>query len=92
MEQWNEPTSSVIKPGKNKSFALKFILAPTIRQIEEELITQKRPVAVGIPGYVVPQGVPAKLFLNHGANVKGNLACRYAGASRRMAGTGHGRP
>lgn len=68
-EQWNEPTSSTLKPGETKRFALRFVLAPGIDQIEETLFAQNRPVAVGIPGYVVPQDVPAKLFLRHGSRV-----------------------
>ncbi|WP_257666366.1 DUF5695 domain-containing protein [Parapedobacter tibetensis] len=65
VEQWNESTSTHLKAGESKSFALKFVMAPSIREIEGTLATQKRPVAVGIPGYVVPQDVPAKLFLRH---------------------------
>lgn len=69
VEQWNAPTSSVLQPGETKSVALRFIMAPSTRQIEETLVQQKRPVAVGVPGYVVPQDVPATLFLQHTSNV-----------------------
>ncbi|WP_353130803.1 DUF5695 domain-containing protein [Parapedobacter pyrenivorans] len=68
--QWNAPTSSILQPGETKSVALRFVLAPSIRQIEETLAEQKRPVAIGIPGYVVPQDVPAKLFLQYPNDVK----------------------
>lgn len=70
VEQWNTPTSSVLAPGQSKDFALKFVMAPSVREIEDELIRQKRPVAVGIPGYVVPQDNPAKLFLRYSSDVK----------------------
>ncbi|MFC3198624.1 DUF5695 domain-containing protein [Parapedobacter deserti] len=68
--QWNEPTSSILQPGETKSYALRFVMAPDVRQIEDELARQRRPVAVGIPGYVVPQDAPAKLFLRYHSKVK----------------------
>ncbi|MGK6351940.1 DUF5695 domain-containing protein [Parapedobacter sp. DT-150] len=68
--QWNEPTSSLLAPGETKAFALRFVTAPSIRQIEDELVTQRRPVAIGVPGYVVPQDAPAKLFLQYGSAVR----------------------
>lgn len=68
--QWNEPSSSILGPNEMKAFSLRFVLAPNIRQIEEELVAQQRPVAIGIPGYVVPQDVPAKLFLQYRQEIK----------------------
>ncbi len=70
VEQWNEPSAIVLKPGESKSYALRFVLAPSIKQIEEELVRQKRPVAVGAPGYLLPLDNPAKLFLKYGKQVK----------------------
>jgi hypothetical protein len=70
VEQWNTPTSSVLKAGESKSFAIKFVMAPSIREIEKELVAQKRPVAVGLPGYVLPMNEEAKLFLQYGKKVK----------------------
>jgi hypothetical protein len=49
---------------------LKFLLADSIKGIEHKLIENKRPVAVGIPGYVLPQDVNGKLFLNYAAKIK----------------------
>ena len=65
VQQWNKPTSVVLEPGEEKSFALSFVLADQIREIEEKLIEEERPVAVGIPGYVLPQNVNAKLYLKY---------------------------
>ncbi|MBD1431239.1 hypothetical protein H8B06_00240 [Sphingobacterium sp. DN00404] len=70
IEQWNEPTSTVLKPGESKTYALRFVLASSIKQIEEELIRQQRPVAIGAPGYVIPQDNLAKLFLKYPEAVK----------------------
>jgi len=69
-EQWNTASSLLLKPGESREYGLKFILADSIRGIEKRLAEAKRPVAVGIPGYVVPQDVEAKLFLNYHEKVK----------------------
>ncbi|MHA4896848.1 DUF5695 domain-containing protein [Pedobacter sp. PWIIR3] len=64
-EPWNTPSSLLLKPGEVHEYGLKFMLSPEIRAIEKTLTAANRPVAVGIPGYVVPQDVDAKLFLNY---------------------------
>jgi hypothetical protein len=40
-------------------------VAPEIRDVEETLIANSRPVAVGVPGYILPTDVDARLFLNY---------------------------
>lgn len=65
VEQWNDPTSAKLAPGEKKEYALKFVLAPSIREIEDELIRQERPVAVGLPGYVLPMNEKGKLFIKY---------------------------
>ncbi len=62
---WNEPTSTILAPGEQKEYALKFVLAPSIRNIEQELMEQRRPVAVGLPGYILPMNEVGKLFLSY---------------------------
>lgn len=69
-EPWNKPTSVIVKPGQTVEYGVQFVLSPTIKGIEQTLIAQHRPVAVGIPGYVLPQGTDATLFLNYGKKVK----------------------
>lgn len=61
--QWNRPTSFTLAPGESRTFGLRFVTAPSIRQIETTLAARQRPVAVGIPGYVVPRDLPTTLFL-----------------------------
>jgi hypothetical protein len=61
--QWNPPTSFTLKPGESRRVGLRFVLAPSIRSIENTLIAEGRPVAVGIPGYVVPTDTDAALFV-----------------------------
>ena len=65
VEPWNEPTSAKLRPGESKNYALKFVVAPSIREIENELIGLGRPVAVGFPGYVVPMNEKSKLFIKY---------------------------
>ena len=70
IEQWNTPTSTLLQPGETKSYGLEFLLADSLRAIENALAKANRPVAVGIPGYVVPMDVNAKLFLQYKKAVK----------------------
>jgi len=69
-EQWNRPTFATLNPGETHNIGVKFILTDKVENIEKTLIENNRPVAVGIPGYVVPQDVNAKLFLKYGQKVK----------------------
>jgi len=87
-EQWNVPTSRILKPGESYSVGVELILSENIHAIEETLIKHQRPVAVGVPGYVLPMDVKAKLFLKHGQDIvsvdvepKGALAVEKDGAT-----------
>ena len=68
-QPWNPPTSIELKPGESRSYGLKLVLSESIRHIEKTLSDNHRPVAVGIPGYVLPQDIEGRLFLNYGAPV-----------------------
>jgi hypothetical protein len=63
--QWNPPTSITIAPGESRRVGLRFVTSPSIRAIESTLIAERRPVAIGIPGYVVSPDLDAHLFLSH---------------------------
>lgn len=65
MEPWVTPTSAILAPGQSRTYGVDFSLAPEIRQIESALAKLGRPVAVGIPGTIIPQGVTNKLFLRY---------------------------
>lgn len=67
---WNKPTSIILKPGESRSYGVQFILSGTPGDIESTLIKNNRPVAVGIPGYVLPQDVNGRLFLNYSSKVR----------------------
>lgn len=78
-QQWNTPTSLTLQPGQRREIGLRFVTAPSIRAIEQTLIAQRRPVAVGIPGYVVPTDLDATLFL-HSAQKVASIAGEPANA------------
>lgn len=64
-QPWNPPTSVTLAPGESKTYGIKFLVADSIPQIEKTLSDNHRPVAVGIPGYVLPTDMNARLFLNY---------------------------
>ena len=70
VQEWNPPTSLTLKPGESKTYGVKFILSPSIHAIEQTLGLNRRPVAVGIPGYVLPTDIDALLFLKYPHPVK----------------------
>ncbi|KAF9067275.1 hypothetical protein BDP27DRAFT_1383948 [Rhodocollybia butyracea] len=60
---WNAPTSFVLQPGQTRTYGLQFLLAPSIRDIEATVATVQ-PVAVTIPGTILPSDQTGKVFLN----------------------------
>ncbi|HEX6802279.1 MAG TPA: DUF5695 domain-containing protein [Terriglobales bacterium] len=69
VNEWNPATSLTLAPGQTKTYGVRFLLAPSIREIEKTLAQNNRPVAVGIPGYVLPTDLDGKLFLQYGRRV-----------------------
>ncbi len=78
-QPWNPATSIVLQPGRQRTIGLRFLVADSIRSIESTLVQNHRPVAVGIPGYILPQDIDAALFLNYPQPVK-SIAVEPAGA------------
>ncbi|KAG6040012.1 hypothetical protein E4U41_001674 [Claviceps citrina] len=64
-DPWNKPTSVVLAPGKSITYALRFTVAKDLPDIESTVAQLGKPVAVGIPGYVVPHDLTANLFLQY---------------------------
>ena len=91
VQQWNSPTSASLAPNASRSYGVRFLLSDEIRNIEKTLAANNRPVAVGIPGYVLPQDIEAKLFLNAKSKVA-SIAAEPAGAItiRKDKATGKG--
>jgi hypothetical protein len=69
-EPWNVPTSETLPPKGKREIGVKFLLSDKIQTIEKTLAENDRPVAVGIPGYVLPTDIDGKLFLKSTAKVK----------------------
>lgn len=63
-EPWNEPTAAALAPGESRTYGVRFLLSDSIRQIEETLADDRRPVAVGVPGYILPRDIDGRLFVN----------------------------
>lgn len=99
-EQWNTPTSLTLAPGESRSIGVRLVASPTIRAIEATLAAQHRPVAVGVPGYVVPTDLEAQLFVKAPGAIRaidvapaGALTVTRAGSVRgwqRLAVRGRG--
>lgn len=64
-EPWNRPSSATLAPGETREYGVRFLLANEIRAIEDTLAADGRPVAIGIPGYVLPTDLKARLFIQH---------------------------
>jgi hypothetical protein len=64
-QPWNIPTGLTLKPGDSKTYGLRFLLSDSIRHIEKTLADNHRPVAVGVPGYVLPEDIEGRLFLKY---------------------------
>ena len=70
VEPWNAPTAATLAPGETRTYGVRFLISGEIRNIEKALAANGRPVAVGIPGYILPRDQDGKLFLNYAHNVK----------------------
>ncbi|HYN06252.1 MAG TPA: DUF5695 domain-containing protein [Vicinamibacterales bacterium] len=79
-DPWNPPTSVTLAPGQSRAYGLRFLVADAIPRIEQTLAAAERPVAVGIPGYIVPMDLDAKLFLSPGKRKVARVDAEPAGA------------
>lgn len=64
-EQWNPPTSVTLAPGESRTYGVRFIVADAIRTIEATLVAHERPIAVGLPGYILPTDLNGRLYLDY---------------------------
>ncbi|MEQ1762740.1 MAG: DUF5695 domain-containing protein, partial [Pyrinomonadaceae bacterium] len=67
---WNVPTSEILPPSRKREVGLQFLLSEKIQTIENTLAQNKRPVAVGVPGYVLPTDIDGSLFLRASSAIK----------------------
>jgi len=78
-QPWNPPTMISVAPGESKTYGVKFLVSDSIRHIEKTLTANGRPVAIGVPGYVLPMDIDARLFLKYSKSVK-SIAVEPKGA------------
>ena len=76
---WNPPTFATIAPGATRTYGVRFLLSDEIRNIEATLAQNNRPVAIGIPGYVLPMDIDGRLYVKHKQKVT-RFAVQPAGA------------
>jgi len=69
-QPWNPPTSKTLAPNESWTLGFQFVVVSSIQNIESALAENHRPVAVGIPGYVLPKDIRAQLFLRYSEPVK----------------------
>lgn len=62
-QPWNPATGFTLAPGAVRSIGVRLVTAPSIRGIEGKLVAERRPLAIGLPGYVIPTDSPADLFV-----------------------------
>ena len=67
---WNNGSASVLAPGESATYGVQFSLAPSVREVESHLRDLGMPVAVGLPGYVLPLGDTHQLFVDADAAVE----------------------
>ena len=70
-EAWNPPTLLPLAAGESRTYGLRFLVSDRIQTIESTLAANNRPVAVGVPGYILPTDTDARLFLKYSNRVKG---------------------
>lgn len=77
---WNAPTSFTLEPGQTRTYGIEFRMAPSIRDIETTLQSANRPVAVGLPGYILSMDQIGKLFLHNTASSIQSMSVSPSGA------------
>ncbi|KAI7185449.1 hypothetical protein KC363_g7128 [Hortaea werneckii] len=70
VQPWNEPSSRTLDSDGNLTVGLRFSLAEDVQSIEETVARNDVPVAVGFPGYVLPQDLVARLFINSSQEIE----------------------
>ncbi|KAI1296327.1 hypothetical protein F5Y03DRAFT_370655 [Xylaria venustula] len=67
---WNTPSSRTLAAGQSMQFGLRFSIAEAgVRDLDTTVSGTGTPVAVGVPGYIIPRGSPAQLFLQASSSV-----------------------
>ncbi|CAI7600922.1 unnamed protein product [Penicillium discolor] len=63
---WNEPSSRTVSPGESVTYGLRFTVVKNgVRGIPDAVKATNTPATLGIPGYVVPVDLTARLYIFH---------------------------
>ncbi|KAL8358870.1 hypothetical protein RB601_008230 [Gaeumannomyces tritici] len=77
---WNPASSRTLQPGESLQFGVRFSVAKGgVRDLDATVRGTGTPTAVGVPGYIVPRGVAAQLFLQS-ASVVQSISSEPTGA------------
>lgn len=69
-EPWNTPSSRTLRPGESLQFGVRFSIAPEgVRDYDNAVRKTGTPVAMGVPGYILPRDLPGQLFLQADSQV-----------------------
>ncbi|KAE8328079.1 hypothetical protein BDV39DRAFT_204480 [Aspergillus sergii] len=63
-QPWNNPSSRILTPNETASYGLRFTIVPSVSEIESTVSSLGFPVAIGIPGYIIPKDTVGRLYLN----------------------------
>ncbi|KAB8301599.1 hypothetical protein EYC80_003441 [Monilinia laxa] len=77
---WNPATSVVLAAGQSITKGLRFSTASSISNIESTVANTGTPVAIGVPGYIIPQDTNAQLFLLHNSSTVASIKSTPSGA------------
>ncbi len=80
-QEWNRGTAITLAPGQSITRGWKFVLTGGVRAINATLMHQRHPVAIGVPGYVLPTDQQGKLFI-HGPDAIRSMSVWPRGAMR----------
>lgn len=64
-DPWNPATTFTLAPGESRTYGLRFLRSDSIRDVEKTLEANRRPVAVGVPGYILPTDIAGHLYLSY---------------------------
>jgi hypothetical protein len=89
-EPWNEPSSRTLQPGGLLKFGIRFSVAKGgVRDLDSTVRGIGMPVAHGVPGYIIPRGTAADLFLQ-GSSAVNSITVKPTGALASVStGNGH---
>ncbi|RYP21905.1 hypothetical protein DL765_001981 [Monosporascus sp. GIB2] len=74
-EPWNPPSARTLEPGESLQFGVRFSVAEGgVRELDATIRKTGTPVAVGVPGYIIPRDSPAQLFLQADSDVASIVA------------------